>query len=409
MLKVVGPTLCWKHGRCFFTLVHRSKSSKSDVRKIINLRRENELLFGPVLKGKDLEPKKNKTKKKKSVKDGISIIMEQARTQIVDQVDEADILDESSISSTSGAKKTKAKSSNAAKTTRKKSLSTEQTVSSKNKTSTSSRAQTPNGSESGEQAPSLFEFVLNFPLDIKTDMTGDESSDFGKQVEQMSLRTLPTVSSVINKTQSDMARFFLQRWRETSIAELGKEEFYKKQEGIKHDGINLHACIQQFLSGRSISDIQIQPRCEGYWESVRETLDKVGEVKAVEGKVVHPQLMYQGTYDCVASFRDSLCVIDWKTSQKPKPLLTNTFDNPLQLAAYLGAFNAGADVSHKHGRVTHAVIVIAYPWGEPAHVHVIDHQLCEKYWAQWCVRLHQYWNIVAREKGLQAKQTVSAV
>ncbi|XP_067680330.1 mitochondrial genome maintenance exonuclease 1-like [Haliotis asinina] len=405
MLKVIGPTLRWKHAKSLdasgiISLVRRLKFSKSDIRKLINLKRENELLFGPLLKAKDLEPKKRKAKKKKSVQDGISAIMEQSRTQTGDWVDEADLLEESIITSTNRTKKTGAKSTQTAKTTVKKSLSEEQVTSKKRKTQTIS--------ELTEQVPPLFQFVLNYPLDVKTDMTSVKSSDFGTQVEQMSLKTLPTVSAVLNKTQSEMARFFLQRWRETSIAELGKEEFYQKQEGIKRDGINLHACIQQFLSGSSISDIQVQPRCEGYWESIHGALDMVGEVKAVESKVVHPQLMYQGTYDCVASFRDSLCVIDWKTSQKPKPLLSNTFDNPLQLAAYLGAINAGASVSNKLGHVTHAVIVIAYPWGEPAHVHVMDHEQCKKYWTQWCGRLHQYWNIVAKEKGLQENQMVSS-
>lgn len=34
------------------------------------------------------------------------------------------------------------------------------------------------------------------------------------------------------------------------------------------------------------------------------------------------------------------CVIDWKTSKKPKTNIRQTFDNPVQLAAYLGAYNS---------------------------------------------------------------------
>ena len=39
-------------------------------------------------------------------------------------------------------------------------------------------------------------------------------------------------------------------------------------------------------------------------------------------------------------FRDTICLIDWKTSKKQKASLRYTYDNPLQVAAYLGAYNA---------------------------------------------------------------------
>lgn len=42
------------------------------------------------------------------------------------------------------------------------------------------------------------------------------------------------------------------------------------------------------------------------------------------------------TYD----FRDELCLIDWKKSDKAKDTIGATYDAPLQLASYIGALNS---------------------------------------------------------------------
>ena len=36
------------------------------------------------------------------------------------------------------------------------------------------------------------------------------------------------------------------------------------------------------------------------------------------------------------------------------------------------------------------MIVIAYENGDPAHVHHMSQEMCEKYWLEWLVRLQQY-------------------
>lgn len=115
-------------------------------------------------------------------------------------------------------------------------------------------------------------------------------------------------------------------------------------------------------------------------------------------------------------YRGVLCVIDWKTSEKPKPILSNTYDNPIQVAAYAGALNS--DVNYKYQvscltccwfwmlfawfsftsqhapflplQVENGLIVVAYKDGSPAHAHQLSSELMLEYWKTWLVRLELY-------------------
>uniref|UniRef100_A0A8C6YSZ1 Mitochondrial genome maintenance exonuclease 1 n=1 Tax=Nothoprocta perdicaria TaxID=30464 RepID=A0A8C6YSZ1_NOTPE len=125
----------------------------------------------------------------------------------------------------------------------------------------------------------------------------------------------------------------------------------------------------------------------GYLSSVQHVLKDISEVKALESAVQHETLQYLGLVDCVAKYRGQLCVIDWKTSEKSKPSLQNTFDNPLQVAAYIGAINH--DVNYDF-QVSCGLIVVAYKNGTPAHPHFMDPDLCSQYWNKWLLRLEEY-------------------
>uniref|UniRef100_A0A8D0G9C9 Mitochondrial genome maintenance exonuclease 1 n=1 Tax=Sphenodon punctatus TaxID=8508 RepID=A0A8D0G9C9_SPHPU len=128
-------------------------------------------------------------------------------------------------------------------------------------------------------------------------------------------------------------------------------------------------------------------KVSGYLRSIHHVLGDISGVKALESAVQHETLQYLGLVDCVAEYRGQLCVIDWKTSEKPKQHLRNTFDNPLQVAAYMGAINHDANYDFQ---VNCGLLVVAYKDGSPAHPHFMDSDLCSRYWDRWLLRLEEY-------------------
>ena len=94
-----------------------------------------------------------------------------------------------------------------------------------------------------------------------------------------------------------------------------------------------------YLSKLKTLDTPIPKLSSPHWDSVLHVLKDLRNVVAVESAVIHPLLGYAGTLDLVAEYRGTLCVIDWKTSQKPKTKLEECFSYPHQIAAYAGAVN----------------------------------------------------------------------
>ncbi|KAF4023256.1 hypothetical protein G4228_015033 [Cervus hanglu yarkandensis] len=153
-------------------------------------------------------------------------------------------------------------------------------------------------------------------------------------------------------------------------------------------GKQFHGALESILSPQGNLKERDESLLEsGYVQSVQHVLKDISGVRALESAVKHETLQYVGLLDCVADYQGKLCVIDWKTSEKPKPFIRNTFDNPLQVVAYVGAVNHDANYSFQ---VQCGLIVVAYKDGSPAHPHFMDAELCSQYWAKWLLRLEEY-------------------
>ncbi|NXM33626.1 MGME1 exonuclease, partial [Oxyruncus cristatus] len=200
---------------------------------------------------------------------------------------------------------------------------------------------------------------------------------------------MPSVTHILQQTLSPQQVFYLERWKQKMIVELGKDGFEKYTKNLFLQGELFHSALESiFLS----EEMAVKEKSEdgvisGYLSSVEHVLEDISEVQALESGVHHETLQYLGLVDCVAKYRGQLCVIDWKTSEKPKPFLQNTYDNPLQVAAYIGAINHDANYDFQ---VRCGLIVVAYKNGSPAHSHFMDPDLCSQYWNKWLLRLEEY-------------------
>ncbi|KAG8180754.1 hypothetical protein JTE90_026228 [Oedothorax gibbosus] len=203
----------------------------------------------------------------------------------------------------------------------------------------------------------------------------------------------PSVSRILEKTMPEENALRLKLWKQKMIEELGEDGFKKYHEEILAKGSSLHASINSYLT--SESEVSVQESNAGHWESLKAVFPQIKNIKLLEERVSHPFLCYQGIVDCFAEYRGRLVVVDWKTSKKSKSSLSSTFDNPLQIAAYVGALNFDSRLQYL---VNNGLIVVAYESGSPASELFIDDEKMKRYWKEWLKRVKKYWEMVEAEQ-----------
>lgn len=197
---------------------------------------------------------------------------------------------------------------------------------------------------------------------------------------------VPSVTHVLNQTMSFQARKALEKWKKGIIDQFGEEYFKEFSAGLLSDGKLFHTCIESTLQGNE--NVKISPKIELAYSSVKPVLKNITSVEATETPVTHPMLRYRGIVDCIACYRNDVCVIDWKTSKNPKKKLKDTFDAPVQLAAYIGAINASQQYPLS---IDKGLVVIGYTDGKAATVHVLEKDTLQEAWKEWLKRLEQYY------------------
>ena len=186
------------------------------------------------------------------------------------------------------------------------------------------------------------------------------------------------VTHILKLTESPKSRKKLNDWKNR----IGSEESQGISQSARTRGTAMHSLCEAYLLGRTLPVVHES----GYpfWESIQGAIARISNVKALEQRICHPELMYAGTYDCFADFDDTQnVIIDFKTSGKPKRCewITDYF---LQCAAYAGAIYASTGE-----RVNGAAVLIALP-DKQAQVFTLSKDELYYYWSLWTERLELF-------------------
>lgn len=207
--------------------------------------------------------------------------------------------------------------------------------------------------------------------------------------KEMYLAKNASVSTILNSTSNRL--FMISRWQKQQIENMGKEKFTEYKNALATSGRKFHSCVTDILQGEADPSGHFPEIVSGFITSVSKTgilkLLTKDKVLATEENVTHSSIGYSGTFDGLAIYNGVPCVIEWKTSQNPRPTLETCYDAPLQVVAYAGAINSYPIMRIP---VTNCMIVIAHQDGSKADVHWMDLDTCEKFWKRWLIKVLDY-------------------
>jgi hypothetical protein len=123
------------------------------------------------------------------------------------------------------------------------------------------------------------------------------------------LQRLVSITSVISHYKKD----FFNEWRKR----VGVEEADKITKRATSRGTDMHTLVEHHLKNENLPTVQ--PLSEILFKIAKPTLNRINNIRSLEGSLYSTYFGIAGTVDCIAEFDGELAIIDFKTSAKPKP------------------------------------------------------------------------------------------
>ena len=127
--------------------------------------------------------------------------------------------------------------------------------------------------------------------------------------DEEELLKLVSITSVISNYKKE----FFDAWRKR----VGEDVADKKTRRATSRGTDTHTLIEHWLKNEDLPTVQ--PLSEMLFKIAKPALARINNIHSLEGALYSRYLGIAGTVDCIAEFDGELAIIDFKTSEKPKP------------------------------------------------------------------------------------------
>ena len=130
----------------------------------------------------------------------------------------------------------------------------------------------------------------------------------------------PSITTMLQKTQTQEKQQSLQNWREQEIA-----ADYITQQAAKV-GSETHKLIENYLNGEDILE-KFRLLSEAHFNNLLPFVDKINDIHGIELRLYSDKMKLAGTSDCIANYDGKLSIIDYKTkrSNQREEWLTDHF------------------------------------------------------------------------------------
>jgi genome maintenance exonuclease 1 len=130
----------------------------------------------------------------------------------------------------------------------------------------------------------------------------------------------PSITTMLQKTQSEEKQKSLQNWREQEIA----ADYITQQAAVV--GSETHKLIENYLNGEEILE-KSRLLSEAHFNNLLPFVDKINDIHGIELRLYSDKLKLAGTSDCIANYDGKLSIIDYKTkrSNQREEWLTDHF------------------------------------------------------------------------------------